>query len=92
MHDVAEFVQEHPGGKAVIGSAIGKDATGMFSSHSKAALNLVSTMREVGGDLRRRAEESGVRTARQERKAIALDRQDRGEERRATHRDESALG
>lgn len=49
VYDVAEFIQEHPGGKAFISSAIGKDATATFNGgvyqHSNAAHNLLSTMR-----------------------------------------------
>ncbi|KAK2591275.1 stearoyl-CoA 9-desaturase [Conoideocrella luteorostrata] len=49
VHDVAEFVEEHPGGKALISSAIGKDATAIFNGgvyqHSNAAHNLLTTMR-----------------------------------------------
>ncbi|KKY29471.1 putative acyldesaturase [Diaporthe ampelina] len=49
VHDVTDFVKEHPGGKALISSAIGKDATAIFNGgvylHSNAAHNLLSTMR-----------------------------------------------
>ncbi|KAL4865725.1 hypothetical protein BDV12DRAFT_174234 [Aspergillus spectabilis] len=49
VHDVSGFVKEHPGGKAFISSATGKDATAMFNGgvyrHSNAAHNLLSTMR-----------------------------------------------
>lgn len=49
IHDVSAFVNEHPGGKALIRSAIGKDATALFNGgvyeHSNAAHNLLSTMR-----------------------------------------------
>lgn len=49
VHDVAEFVEEHPGGRALISSAVGKDATANFNGgvyqHSNAAHNLISTMR-----------------------------------------------
>ncbi|KAJ5991882.1 hypothetical protein N7451_007606 [Penicillium sp. IBT 35674x] len=49
IHDVTSFVNEHPGGKILISSAIGKDATALFNggvySHSNAAHNLLSTMR-----------------------------------------------
>ncbi|KAL6707366.1 stearoyl-CoA 9-desaturase [Coniothyrium glycines] len=49
IHDVSAFISEHPGGKALINSAIGKDATAMFNGgvyeHSNAAHNLLSTMR-----------------------------------------------
>ncbi|PYH43094.1 acyl-CoA desaturase [Aspergillus saccharolyticus JOP 1030-1] len=49
VHDVTEFVEEHPGGRAMITAAIGKDATAMFNGgvyyHSNAAHNLLSMMR-----------------------------------------------
>lgn len=49
IHDVADFIKDHPGGKALISSAIGKDATAIFNGgvylHSNAAHNLLSTMR-----------------------------------------------
>ncbi|KAI8155462.1 Acyl-CoA desaturase [Colletotrichum sp. SAR 10_70] len=49
IHDVTDFIKDHPGGKALISSAIGKDATATFNGgvylHSNAAHNLLSTMR-----------------------------------------------
>lgn len=49
VHDVTDFINEHPGGKAIIKSGLGKDATAMFNGgvymHSNAAHNLLSTMR-----------------------------------------------
>jgi stearoyl-CoA desaturase (delta-9 desaturase) len=49
IHDIGDFISEHPGGKALISSAIGKDATAIFNGgvylHSNAAHNLLSTMR-----------------------------------------------
>ncbi|KAE8154186.1 hypothetical protein BDV25DRAFT_121412 [Aspergillus avenaceus] len=49
IHDVAGFVKDHPGGRTMISSAIGKDATALFNGgvyqHSNAAHNLLSTMR-----------------------------------------------
>lgn len=49
VHDVSAFIADHPGGKALIGSAVGKDATAIFNggvyNHSNAAHNLLSTMR-----------------------------------------------
>lgn len=49
IHDVSAFVDEHPGGRTLIRSAIGKDATALFNGgvyeHSNAAHNLLSTMR-----------------------------------------------
>jgi stearoyl-CoA desaturase (delta-9 desaturase) len=48
VHNVSNFIKEHPGGKTLISSAIGKDATAMFNGgvydHSNAAHNLLSTM------------------------------------------------
>ncbi|TIC99435.1 Acyl-CoA desaturase [Colletotrichum higginsianum] len=49
IHDVTGFVEDHPGGEALISSAVGKDATAIFNggiyNHSNAAHNLLSTMR-----------------------------------------------
>lgn len=49
VHDVTDFVDMHPGGRAMIKSGIGKDATAMFNggvyNHHNAAHNLLSTMR-----------------------------------------------
>ncbi|KAJ5793930.1 Fatty acid desaturase type 1 core [Penicillium paradoxum] len=49
VHDVTNFIAEHPGGKTLISSAIGKDATAIFNggvyTHSNAAHNLLSSMR-----------------------------------------------
>jgi stearoyl-CoA desaturase (delta-9 desaturase) len=49
VHDVSDFINDHPGGKAMIKSGLGKDATAMFNGgvymHSNAAHNLLSTMR-----------------------------------------------
>jgi stearoyl-CoA desaturase (delta-9 desaturase) len=49
IHDISPFILDHPGGRALIKSAIGKDATALFNGgvyeHSNAAHNLLSTMR-----------------------------------------------
>jgi len=49
VHDVTDFIKDHPGGRAMINSMVGKDATQAFSGgvyrHSNAAHNLLSTMR-----------------------------------------------
>jgi stearoyl-CoA desaturase (Delta-9 desaturase) len=49
IHDVTDFIKDHPGGKALISSAVGKDATAIFNGgvydHTNAAHNLLSTMR-----------------------------------------------
>jgi stearoyl-CoA desaturase (Delta-9 desaturase) len=49
VHDVTDFVDNHPGGRALISSAIGKDGTAVFNggvyNHSNAAHNLLATMR-----------------------------------------------
>lgn len=49
IHDVTGFIKDHPGGKALISSGIGKDATALFNggvyNHSNAAHNLLSSMR-----------------------------------------------
>ncbi|KAK7716256.1 stearoyl-CoA 9-desaturase [Diaporthe eres] len=49
IHDAADFVQEHPGGRSLLAGYIGKDATAAFNGgvydHSNAAHNLLATMR-----------------------------------------------
>ncbi|KAH7031836.1 hypothetical protein B0J12DRAFT_768085 [Macrophomina phaseolina] len=49
VHDITEFINEHPGGAALIRSGIGKDATAIFNGgvydHSNAAHNALSTLR-----------------------------------------------
>ncbi|KAK3988554.1 acyl-CoA desaturase [Cladorrhinum sp. PSN332] len=49
IHDVGKFIADHPGGKALISSVIGKDATAVFNggvyNHSNAAHNILSIMR-----------------------------------------------
>lgn len=49
VHDVTDFVENHPGGRALIKSALGKDGTAVFNGgvyrHSNAAHNMLSTMR-----------------------------------------------
>jgi stearoyl-CoA desaturase (delta-9 desaturase) len=49
VHDISSFIEDHPGGRAMIKSGIGKDATAMFNggvyNHSNAAHNMLSTMR-----------------------------------------------
>lgn len=49
VHDLSDFINDHPGGKAMIRSGIGKDATAMFNGgvymHSNAAHNLLSNYR-----------------------------------------------
>ncbi|KAI0009268.1 delta-9 fatty acid desaturase [Xylariaceae sp. FL0662B] len=49
VHDVTDFIKDHPGGRKLISSAIGKDATTAFNGgvymHTNAAHNLLSTMR-----------------------------------------------
>lgn len=49
VHDVSEFTHEHPGGHALIASAIGTDATKQFEGevyrHSNAASNLLDKLR-----------------------------------------------
>ncbi|KAK9418032.1 hypothetical protein SUNI508_08461 [Seiridium unicorne] len=48
-HDVTEFIDEHPGGRTLIASAIGQDATAVFNGgvydHSNAARNLLAKYR-----------------------------------------------
>ncbi|KAK9703997.1 hypothetical protein K7432_010430 [Basidiobolus ranarum] len=49
IHDVDDFIEDHPGGQALIRSGIGKDATDAFYGgvydHSNGAKNLITTMR-----------------------------------------------
>lgn len=49
VHDVGAFVDEHPGGRGLISSMVGKDATAVFNGgvyeHSNAAHNLLAGMR-----------------------------------------------
>lgn len=49
IHDVTRFIKDHPGGRTLISSGIGKDATALFNggvyNHSNAAHNLLSSMR-----------------------------------------------
>jgi stearoyl-CoA desaturase (delta-9 desaturase) len=49
VHDISGFVDKHPGGKALMLSALGKDATSRFQGgvyqHSTTAHNLLSDMR-----------------------------------------------
>ncbi|KAF2011305.1 stearic acid desaturase [Aaosphaeria arxii CBS 175.79] len=49
IHDLASFIDEHPGGKRLIKGAIGRDVTAEFNggvyNHSNAAHNLLSTTR-----------------------------------------------
>lgn len=49
VHDVTDFIDYHPGGRALISSGVGKDATAAFNGgvykHHNAAHNLLATMR-----------------------------------------------
>lgn len=49
VHDVTDFIASHPGGRALIKSAVGKDGTAVFNGgvylHSNAAHNMLATMR-----------------------------------------------
>lgn len=49
VHDVTDFIETHPGGRALIKTAIGKDGTAVFNGgvydHSNAAHNILATMR-----------------------------------------------
>lgn len=49
VHDVTPFIHEHPGGVSLVKVSIGKDATEAFNGavyrHSRAARNLLATMR-----------------------------------------------
>ena len=52
VHDVSDFIKDHPGGKAMISSGIGKDATAMFNggvyNHSKRSSQSSSRRMRVG--------------------------------------------
>ena len=49
IHNVKNFIKEHPGGQALVRASLGKDATKAFNgavyAHSNAAHNLLATMR-----------------------------------------------
>lgn len=49
VHDVGEFVDEHPGGPALLRTSVGTDATvnfhGRVYKHSRAARNLMAHYR-----------------------------------------------
>ncbi|CAG8548898.1 6118_t:CDS:2 [Acaulospora morrowiae] len=49
IHDVTGFMEDHPGGKLLLATALGKDMTTAFNGgiydHSNAARNLMSTLR-----------------------------------------------
>jgi len=51
VHDVSNFIDEHPGGVALLRSAVGRDATDAFNGktgvykHSNAARHLLTTFR-----------------------------------------------
>jgi len=49
VHDVTEFIDEHPGGRAILQASVGKDGTQAFNggvyNHSNAAHNLLSQLR-----------------------------------------------
>lgn len=49
VHDLTDFVHEHPGGRGLITSAVGTDATAVFNGgvydHSNAARNLLAKYR-----------------------------------------------
>ncbi|SCU99637.1 LANO_0F02872g1_1 [Lachancea nothofagi CBS 11611] len=49
VHDVSNYITEHPGGETLIQAALGKDATKAFNGgvylHSNAAHNVLATMR-----------------------------------------------
>jgi len=49
VHDVTDFIDEHPGGKPILDTHVGKDATRQFNGevymHSNGAHNLLSQMR-----------------------------------------------
>ncbi|KAL9062648.1 MAG: hypothetical protein Q9157_008741 [Trypethelium eluteriae] len=81
VHDVSDFIKDHPGGKAIISSQIGKDATAAFNGgvyqHSNAAHNLLSTMRV--GVIRGGMEVEIWKRAQKENKDVVLPRDEHGQ-------------
>ena len=81
VHDVSDFIKDHPGGKAMINSGIGKDATSMFNGgvymHSNAAHNLLSTMRV--GVIRGGCEVEIWKRAQRENKDVQFDKDGQGQ-------------
>lgn len=81
VHDVSAFIKEHPGGRAMITSGIGKDATQMFNGgvymHSNAAHNLLSTMRV--GVIRGGCEVEIWKRAQRENKDVQFDKDGQGQ-------------
>ena len=63
---MTDFIDEHPGGRILMASAIGKDATGMFHggiyAHSRAARCLLAQMRVAvmrgGGEIEAQVEKA----------------------------------
>jgi cytochrome b involved in lipid metabolism len=80
VHDVTDFINEHPGGKTLIKSGIGKDATAMFNGgvyfHSNGAHNLLSTMRV--GVIRGGCEVEIWKRAQKENKEVNVVKDDQG--------------
>ncbi|KAI9839271.1 MAG: stearoyl-CoA 9-desaturase [Sarea resinae] len=81
VHDVSAFIQDHPGGRAMIKSGIGKDATAMFNggvyNHTNAAHNLLSTMRV--GVIRGGCEVEIWKRAQRENKDVQFVKDDMGQ-------------
>ena len=81
VHDITDFIKHHPGGKAMISSGIGKDATAIFNGgvymHSNAAHNLLSTMRV--GVIRGGCEVEIWKRAQRENKDIQYVKDDQGQ-------------
>ena len=81
VHDVSDFIKDHPGGKSIISSQIGKDATAAFNGgvyqHSNAAHNLLSTLRV--GVIRGGMEVEIWKRAQKENKDVVLPRDEHGQ-------------
>lgn len=81
VHDVTPFVNDHPGGVALIKTSIGKDATSAFNGavydHSTAAHNLLATMRVAV--LSGRTEEIVWKQQQQENKEVPLKQDSTGQ-------------
>jgi len=77
VHDVSNFLDSHPGGRALLKSQVGKDATaachGGIHNHKNASHNMLAMMRvaicEHGGEvehLKTRTEENSMLTSKDE--------------------------
>ena len=76
IHDVTDFVDKHPGGRALLATRIGKDATTAFEGgiyeHSNAAHNMLAMMRVgvLAGGYRLAKDDLDRAAARKEEQAV----------------------